>query len=106
MYCMTITYPKTDGAGFDMDYYRNAHLPLCARLLAEFGYRGVVLRENQGSGPGSGDLNYASLDILFDNADQMQAGLAKAGDELAADVANFTNIEPQMVFGEVDLQLD
>lgn len=106
MYCVTITYPKTNESSFDTDYYRNTHLPLCARLLADFGYRGMVLRENQGSGPGSGDLNYASLDILFENADQMQAGLDKNDGELAADVGNYTNVEPQMVFSEVDLQLD
>ena len=106
MYCMTITYPKTDDSSFDTDYFRNTHLPLCARLLAEFGYRGMVLRENQGREPDSGDLNYASLDILFDNADQMRAGLADSDEKLAADVANYTNVEPQMVFGEVDLRLD
>ena len=31
--CMTILYPKTDDATFDMDYYTSTHMPMVAKAL-------------------------------------------------------------------------
>ena len=79
MYCMTVTYPVGEDTHFDYDYYQATHMPLCARLLADHGYRGVVMRNNSGKGPGSGGLSYVSVDLLFDSLEQLQAGLAAGG---------------------------
>jgi len=103
MYCLTVTYPKGENTHFDLDYYRDKHIPLCERLFTPHGFRGAVLRVNQGKGPGSADLNYASVDLLFDSAEQLQAALAAGGKEVTADIPNYTNVKAQMSFGEVSL---
>ena len=105
MYCLTVTYPIGEDTTFDSDYYQNQHMPLCARLFADFGYRGSVLRSNQGKAPGSGDLNYACVDLLFDSPDQLQAALAAGGREVSADLVNYTNVKPMMSFAEVSLEI-
>ena len=96
MYCLTVTYPIGENTNFDEEYYRNTHMPLCVRLFADHGYRGSVLRTKQGQAPGKGDLNYASVDLLFDSAEHMQGALAAGGQEVSADVANYTDATPNI----------
>lgn len=105
MHCLTVTYPIGEDTTFDHDYYRNNHMALCARLFAGNGYRGFVLRSNQGKAPGSGDLNHASVDLLFDSQEQLGAALAAGGKEVSADIVNYTNTTPSMSFSEVEHDL-
>ncbi|NHN36578.1 EthD family reductase [Pseudomaricurvus alcaniphilus] len=105
MYCMTVDYPKTEGSEFNFDYYRDRHMPLCAQLFADYGYRGSVLRKAPGKGPGSGDLSWASLDVIFASKEQLQAGLAACGKQVADDVPNYTNVKPRMSFAEIEVAL-
>ena len=105
MYCVTVTYPIGEDTHFNEEYYRATHLPLCERLFADFGYRGSILRTNQGHAPGAGGQNYASLDLLFDSAEQLGAALAAAGREISADVVNYTNVSPVMCFADMSLDL-
>ena len=103
MYCVTVTYPKSEGSNFNYDYYVKNHIPLCAQLLAQHGYLGYVLRSNQGEAPGSVELSYASIDLLFESQQQMETGLAEAGGAIVADLANYTNVHTQMSFSETTL---
>jgi uncharacterized protein (TIGR02118 family) len=105
MYCLTVSYPKGDDTTFDHDYYSNTHIPLCQRLFGAHGLRGTVLRTAEGKGPGSADLNHASIDLVFDSADSLQAALAAGGKEVTADIVNYTNARPRMSFGEIDISL-
>ncbi|WP_116366042.1 EthD family reductase [Parahaliea mediterranea] len=106
MYGMRVEYPRTEGSKFDMDYYRDSHIPLCERLLADFGHVGTVLHLGAGKAPGGEDLLWASVDILFEDIDQLKAGLAAAGKEIGADVPNYTDVTPRMSFSEVRLKLE
>ncbi len=105
MYCLTVVYPKGENTHFDMAYYQDTHIPLCARLLADHGYKGYVLRLSEGKGPESADLNYATVDLVFESAEQLQNGLASAGAEINSDVPNYTNVKPRMSFGEITLNI-
>jgi uncharacterized protein (TIGR02118 family) len=105
MHCLTVTYPIGEDTNFDNDYYTNSHMLLCARLFADHGYRGYVLRSNQGKAPGSADLNYVSVDLLFESAEQMGAALAAGGKEVGGDVVNYTNSTPSMSFSEIEVDL-
>lgn len=105
MHCLTVTYPMSEGSSFDYRYYLETHMPLCGRLFAEHGYRGYVLRSKQGNAPGSADVNFASVDLLFDSAEQMGEALAAGGAEASADLVNYTNVTPSMSFSEVSMDL-
>jgi uncharacterized protein (TIGR02118 family) len=105
MYCLTVSYPKDDNSTFDHEYYTASHIPLCQRLFGEHGLRGTVLRTAEGKGPGSGDLNHASIDLVFDSVEGLQAALAAGGKDVTADIVNYTNAKPRMSFGEIKLAL-
>jgi len=105
MYCLTVTYPKTEGSTFDHDYYVQKHIPLCAELFGPHGFRGTVLRSNQGAAPGGDDLTYTSVDILFDSQADLQAALQAGAAAVGADVPNYTNVKPTMTFSEVQVSL-
>jgi len=105
MYCLTVSYPKGEDTTFDHDYYRDTHIPLCQRLFGEHGLRGTVIRTAEGKGPGTADLNHCSIDLLFDNAEGLQAALAAGGQEVTADIANYTNARARMSFGEISVAL-
>jgi uncharacterized protein (TIGR02118 family) len=100
---MTVEYPKTADSHFDYQYYHNQHMPLCARLFADFGFCGSVVRTGAGKGPGTEDLNWVVIDLLFDNQQQLQAALAAGGKDVSADIPNYTNCKPRMSFAEIAL---
>jgi uncharacterized protein (TIGR02118 family) len=105
MYSLTVSYPKAEGSSFDLEYYQQTHIPLCGRLFADHGYLGFVLRTDEGKGPGSADLNHASIDLIFESREQLQAALAAGGPEVTADVVNYTDARPRMSFSEMSLNI-
>jgi uncharacterized protein (TIGR02118 family) len=90
---LTVLYPKTDGATFDHDYYRDSHVPLAARTwgLDRFEIdRGV-------DGPYE-----AAVHFYFDSIEAMGAAMAKEGTgAVMADVANYTTIAPVLQTSEI-----
>ncbi len=105
MYCLSVSYPKAEGTNFDLEYYKQTHIPLCERLFAEHGYLGSVLRTDEGKGPGSADLNHASIDLIFESREQLQAALAAGGPEVSGDLVNYTDAKPRMSFAEMSLNI-
>ena len=89
---LSVMYPKTDGMKFDMEYYRQTHLPMMRRLFAER-VKGVSLD----CAVTAADLPapYAvMLHVLFDSVDAMKAALDEHGPVLMADIPNYTNVQP------------
>jgi uncharacterized protein (TIGR02118 family) len=89
---MTILYPKTDDATFDMDYYTSTHMPMVAKALGDKGWGAMAV---------SSDNHVAMGWVMFDDMDAFNAGMGAHGAEIMADVANYTNQQPEVVIGEV-----
>jgi len=104
MYCMRVSYPKAEGTRFDFEYYRTKHMAICAETLKDFGFKGYILQGPSGAAPGADGATWASVDILFDSADSLQAAMPHAG-PMADDVKNYTDCTPQMSFCPVELGL-
>jgi uncharacterized protein (TIGR02118 family) len=88
---VTFLYPKTDESTFDMDYYTSTHMPMLAAALGDdcqsWGADKIT------SGP------YEAIGwALVSSAEAFEA---RAGDEIRADVANYTNVRPDVVMGDV-----
>jgi uncharacterized protein (TIGR02118 family) len=99
MYILTITYPKSDGATFDFDYFRTKHLPEVGKAFQPFGLGyATVLRGEESVG--GGDPAYFAITILSFamEAAARNAVASEAGKALAADIANFTTVTPVMQF--------
>lgn len=99
MYILTVTYPKSEGASFDFDYYRSTHLPAVGKAFTPFGlgYASVLRGEEM---VGGGEPAYFATAILSFASEQgaRDAIASDGGKALAEDIANFTSVTPVMQF--------
>lgn len=80
---VSVMYPKTEGANFDMEYYKTKHFEIVDRTMKPTRWE----IDEAVDGP------YVVIGHLYyDSMDAMGAGMGDAG-EAARDVANFTTIE-------------
>jgi uncharacterized protein (TIGR02118 family) len=94
MICMTILYPKTDDATFDMDYYTSTHMPMLAKALGD-GCKGW------GAASVTTDNHVAIGWVMIDSMDTFNAAMGEHGAAIMGDVANYTNQQPEVILGEV-----
>ena len=89
---LSVLYPKTDGATFDHDYYRDKHVPLACSTW------GVPASIDKGiNGPYE-----AAVHFTFESTDAMNTAMAAEGTgAIMADVANYTTIAPVMQTSEI-----
>ncbi|MBO0938154.1 EthD family reductase [Fibrella sp. HMF5335] len=97
MFSVTVLYPNTIDSRFDMDYYLNHHTPLVRDRLMPMGLTGVDLKEGIAGGtPGSPQAYTMITQLNFGSMDDLQNAMATHGPELIGDIANFTDVQPQM----------
>ena len=90
---LSVTYPKTEGATFNHEYYRDSHVPLCK---STWGLDRAEIDKGI-NGP-----NEAAVHFFFESTAAMQAAMGNpATAEVMADVANYTTITPAMQISEV-----
>jgi uncharacterized protein (TIGR02118 family) len=91
---VSVMYPKSDGATFDMDYYRTTHMDIVQQSIP-----GVTRTEIDHAIDGPylavGHLFFESLEAM-----QSSMGAPSAGAALG-DIPNFTNTQPVMQVSRV-----
>jgi uncharacterized protein (TIGR02118 family) len=102
---VSVFYPSNDGARFDMDYYRDHHMPMVqARLGAAC--KGIAVEHGiAGATPGSQPQFIAMGHVYFDSLGEFQSGFGQHAKEFMADVPNYTNLQPVIQISEVVLAL-
>jgi uncharacterized protein (TIGR02118 family) len=90
---LSVFYPKTEGATFDHNYYRNNHIPLALKTWGlgsaeiDFGLEGPYV---------------AAAHFRFESQDALAAAMARDGTPaVLADVPNYTTITPFTQTGEI-----
>ncbi|MDQ7732194.1 EthD family reductase [Halomonas sp. SpR1] len=92
-----VAYPNSDTLAFDDVYYIEKHSPLVNSLLAEHGLRYLRVHRCIDS-----QATYHLVAHLgFESAQRFESAFEAIGDQLLADIANFTNVEPVMQVNEV-----
>ena len=90
---LTVSYPVTEGATFDHDYYRDKHVPLAVKT---WGLGGAEIDKGV-AGP-----VVAAVHFKFESLDAMGAAMGAAGTaDVLADVANYTTIAPVLQTSEI-----
>jgi len=90
---LSVFYPKTDGATFDHDYYRDTHVPLC---LKSWGLDRAEIDKGI-DGPYE-----AAVHLTFESLEVMGAAMGSPGTgEVMADIANYTSIAPVLQTSEI-----
>ncbi len=91
---VSVMYPK--GGKFNFEYYKTKHMSLVHSLLDSFGL--VQSEVNKGVG----DSPYMAVGhLVFKTVEGMQKGLQAHDPEIATDLANFTDIQPQFQISEI-----
>ena len=90
---LSVLYPKTEGATFDHDYYRDKHVPLAVKT---WGLDGADIDKGI-NGPYE-----AAVHFKFESMDAVGAAMGAEGTAaVMADVANYTTITPVLQTSEI-----
>ncbi len=98
---ITILYPNGEGKTFDMDYYSNKHMPMCANL---FGSSLKSLQIDKGIAGRTPDepLPYLAIGYFyFDSLSDYQNAFGPNAEQILGDIPNYTNIQPVVQISEV-----
>jgi uncharacterized protein (TIGR02118 family) len=94
MIVVSVMYPASAGAKFDMDYYREKHIPLVGARWNACGLREAKVLRGAGS-PDGGVPAYSVIALLtFDSAADFDQAVARHGPEIIGDIANFSSVQP------------
>lgn len=94
MIAVTILYPRTDDSTFDMDYYTGTHMPMLADALGDActGWGAAAI----------GDGKWAAMGwATVESQDAFNAAMAEHGAKIMGDVPNYTNVQPELLVGEI-----
>lgn len=96
---LQVIYPIADGTHFDWDHYLGAHDALVAEYMGPY-LSSTQVTKGVSDGPDAPPSIYAVFTAIFPDQPARDAAL-KASGPVLADIPNFTNTTPQMLFGEV-----
>ena len=92
---LSVLYPKTEGAPFDHDYYRDKHIPLACQTWGLDASKALVDKGIDGP-------YEAAVHFTFDSLEALGAAMGAEGTgAVLADVANYTTIQPVMQTSEI-----
>jgi uncharacterized protein (TIGR02118 family) len=94
---VAVLYPRSEGKHFNVEYYIDKHMALVKAKLEPFGLQAVEVDAeiNEKNSPFLA-IGY----ILFNSLQEFEAGFAEVGNELQADIANYTNSAPVIQISE------
>jgi uncharacterized protein (TIGR02118 family) len=102
---ISILYPNTPGATFDMDYYLRTHMPMSLeRLKTHPGF--IALTVERGVPAPQSELppGYVAMcHYTFTTAEDFVAAFMPHAAALQGDIANYTTIAPIVQFSTVEI---
>jgi uncharacterized protein (TIGR02118 family) len=102
MIVVNVMYLQEDGLAFNMDYYLNTHLPLVGSKWADMGMVSARVVKGLGGGePYTPPTYHVIATVEFETMDLLQAALGAHGEEIFADIPNFSNVAPVVQVSEV-----
>ncbi len=95
---VSVLYPRTEGKNFNVDYYRNSHMPLVKQRLAP-----VKVEIDLGVPDHLGNPSpYLAVGYMtFETLEELAMKFMVSMHELMADIPNYTDIEPVVQLSEV-----
>src|SRR2546429_1318178 len=100
---ISVLYPKTSGARFDMNYNLGTHIPMVRQLLGG-ACKGIAVEQGiAGASPGSAPPFAAMNHLYFDSVDVFQTAFGPHARDIMGDLQNFTDISPVVQVSEVKL---
>lgn len=100
---VSIFYPHTANASFDINYYVTKHMPMVRDKLGS-ACKGMAIDQGVGGGaPGTPPTYVAIGHFLCESVQAFQAAFGPHAKEIMADIPNYTKSQPIVQFSEVKL---
>ena len=97
MVVVSVLYPATAGAKFDAAYYDATHIPMVKDAFTATGLTDVKVFHGLSAADGGPAPFVAMAHLTFESPEALGASLSgPRGDEIRADVVNFTDIQPMI----------
>ena len=90
---VSVLYPNSQGASFDMEYYLRTHLPMVRMTLGHALLKGEIWK---GLGaPGDQPATYQVVfHMYFESPESFDTAFAAYAETIMADIPKFTNVQP------------
>ena len=98
---VSVFYPQSEGKSFDMDYYRNSHMPMFREKLGDACKNKAIEGGLGGGAPDSPPTYVAMGHLYFDSVEDFQSSFGPHAEAIMADIPNYTNIEPVIQVSQV-----
>ncbi len=93
MIVVSILYPQTEDSSFDMDYYTSSHMPMFAESIGEActGWGAATI----------GNGTWAAIGwVTVESQEAFDAAMGEHGGKIMGDIANYTNVRPELLVGQ------
>lgn len=98
---ISVMYAHQEGYRFDFDYYCSKHMPMVKDKLGDACQGIAVDKGLAGDQPGSPPAYVAMAHLFFDSVEAFQAAFGPHAEAILADIPNYTNLRPTLLFSEV-----
>ena len=100
---VSVMYPNTSDARFDMTYYLDRHMPMVRDLMGDV-LKGINVEQGLAGGQPGAPAPYVALGhLFFESVDAFQAAFAEHSGAILADIPNYTNTQPTIQISQVKL---
>ena len=98
---ITIMYPNGAGKVFNMDYYKENHMPMLAELFGEAMLK-YEIDEGIGGRTPQDPIPYLAIGYLyFRSVEAYGKAFGPNAEQILGDIPNYTNIQPTVQISEV-----
>lgn len=100
---VSVLYPNSEGAKFDMEYYCSKHIPMVQEMLGA-ACKGVAVEAGLGGAePGSPATYIAMGHLYFDSVEAFQTSFGPHTPAIMEDVPNYTDTQLIVQISEVKI---
>jgi uncharacterized protein (TIGR02118 family) len=101
---VSVLYPNSPGATFDMAYYIDSHMQALVKGKLGSALKGMWIDHGVGGGmPGVPAPYIAVGHLLFDSVEAFQNSFGPNADAILGDIPNYTNVQPAVQVSEVKM---
>ncbi|MBX2827511.1 MAG: EthD family reductase [Flavobacteriaceae bacterium] len=98
---IAIMYPSGEGHTFDMDYYSNKHMPMCAELFGD-AMKHMAIDDGMAGRTPEDPIPYVAVGYFyFDQLSDYENAFGPNSEAILGDIPNYTNIRPVVQISKV-----
>jgi uncharacterized protein (TIGR02118 family) len=100
---VSVMYPHSLAASFDMKYYLEKHMPMVGQKLGAACKKMAVEQGIAGGAPGAPPTYTAMGHLYFDSSEAFQAAFTPHASAIMGDIPNYTKTQPIIQISEVKM---